>query len=170
MSYRNEVILGLSIQWNLTNSILSLSFSVRWPVEGLCSIYCKEKLLWWEMRNAVIYIYNKKLLGAILTLYPFSQIIIFTFSWTFFKHEKSLIWKMKLDKWTIGYSGGRKAPWRFGTGWESLQKVSEVLGNRYSAGQPWPWPTRINIIYWYILLQGEVCEMGTWQVLSTDPR
>lgn len=50
-------------------------------VVDLCfnAIYNKKKLLWWELRDALTYGYRNKSLEVVLTLCPFSRIILLGF-------------------------------------------------------------------------------------------
>lgn len=53
----------------------TLSMLTFWE-SVLITIYCKEELLWWGLRDALIYVYSSKSLGVVLTLCPFSRAIV----------------------------------------------------------------------------------------------
>lgn len=42
----------------------------------LIATYCKQKHLWWGLRDALMYGYNPKSLGVVLKVYPLSRITV----------------------------------------------------------------------------------------------
>lgn len=77
--HEDPTVLGVGynmcIPFRVEHSILSCS--LHWPAKGLCVvIYCEEKFLWWEFRDALIYVYTNKSLGVIQIICLFIRIIL----------------------------------------------------------------------------------------------
>lgn len=78
--YHVEIKLSSTLVIQASRLVLRTSgclLSAHWPVVDLCvATYCRKKLLWYGLKDALISGHNKKSLGVILILHPFSKIIV----------------------------------------------------------------------------------------------
>lgn len=68
-------VICVSHSWLKTPVTYSLHTTPLW-VSLLFTIYCDGKLLWWGLRDALIYCNSNKPLGSILVPCPFSKVLI----------------------------------------------------------------------------------------------